>query len=266
MGENAGARHPRPARQHLRPARQHARSRAGAEGARCASPARRLRAADPFPRRLDLRPARRRHRVPARQRRDVPHARVAPALHRCGGGGRRGAWDRSGAIAAPRAGRIPVAARFLPEAGDRPPAAARRRGDLSLRRDAHPRVERRGERRRSRRPGVPAEVVDRAGAAGRQRHVRARHREPRRYQHAAGAVAADRRSRGRTPRRGRAAALCQAVRDDEWFRSEVGSAGGTARAAHVRTDAHPAPADPRRRWTSMAAVSIRPRSGCRRRR
>ncbi len=68
LGADAGARHSRAARQHLRPARQHARRGAGAAGRR----RRRRRGFVPLtrvPRRLDLRPARRGDRVPARQRR-----------------------------------------------------------------------------------------------------------------------------------------------------------------------------------------------------
>ena len=51
-----------------------------------------------------------------------------------------------------------------------PPAAARRGGDLPLRRDADSRIGRRVERRRPRGARVHPEVVDRSGAAGGQRH------------------------------------------------------------------------------------------------
>ncbi len=158
-------------------------------------------------RRLDLRPAGRGHRVPARQRPDVPHARVASALHRRGLRRRRRARHRSRPIAAARTDGLPLAAGFLPEADDPSPAAARRRGDLSLRRNADPGIERRVERRRPGGPRVSPEMGDRPGAAGRERHRRADHGEPRRHQLAHRPVAADRGNRGGAARRGRAPAV-----------------------------------------------------------
>ncbi len=62
----------------------------------------RLRAAHAVSGRLGVRPARRRHRIPARQRRDLPHPRVAQALHRCRGGRRCGARHRASPRSLPR--------------------------------------------------------------------------------------------------------------------------------------------------------------------
>ena len=119
LGADAGARHPRPPRQHLHPARQHARPGAAAAD-RPGGAARGFVPLTTFLGRLDVRPARRGDRVPARQRRDLSHPRIAQALHRRGGRGRRGARHRPGAIAAARSGGVLLAARFVPEAGGPP--------------------------------------------------------------------------------------------------------------------------------------------------
>ena len=80
---------------------------------------------------VGVRATRCRHRVPARQRRDLPHARVAQALHRCGGGRRCRAWDRLRHGVAARAGGVLRAARFVSQTGRASPALARRGDHVS---------------------------------------------------------------------------------------------------------------------------------------
>ncbi len=72
---------------------------------------------------LGVRHARRHHRIPARQRPDLPHARFAQALHRRHLGRRRGARHAVRGVAAARADRVPAAARFVPAAASRSAAS-----------------------------------------------------------------------------------------------------------------------------------------------
>ena len=91
---------------------------------------------------------------------DLPHPRVAQALHRRGGGGRRGPRHRPGAVAAARSGGVLLAARLVPQAG-RPPRRRRSASPILLpvRRDADSRVG-----RRSRAPKIaPCACSSRSG-------------------------------------------------------------------------------------------------------
>ena len=108
-----------------------------------------------------------------------------------------------------RPGGVLLAARFVSQADGAPAAAARRRRDLPLRRDADSGVLRRVERRGPRRPRVHPEVGHRPGPAGVQRHLRAGNGEPGRHQHPDRPVAADGRGAGRSPGRRGAAPLSE---------------------------------------------------------
>ena len=245
LGAHARARHPRAPRQHVRPPRQHARPGTGPRPTRAVRrphrtivPLTRFLSDWVFGQRDVVIEYQRANgaifHTPESHRHFADAVAVVDSVH--------GTDSRS--LAAARAWPVPVPARFVPEAGHPARAAARRGHPVPLRRDADPGIGRRVRRRGPRGARVHPEMGDRSGAAGRERVVRADHREPRRPERAHHPLAADGRDRGRAPGRARAArAICRRSRGAEWFDAALGAARRAARPVHLGADADPAAPD-----------------------